>query len=200
MRRENLKLREFASTSSAFESQRKNQRQTKQTSRAKPQSQVSSHSNRSSSDVSAKKPFVKNWRTSLNSKIHALSPIKKDELFSKESSLLNQFTIHLSEVEFGYNNHVGNEWYYGVTLNDKKLGIGQSRKLNFNDISYISIYCSATEGNETFNDRSSESVGLTQYDINCLKDNAFYIPVIVREDNGRYAGNTAELQFHFTVN
>jgi hypothetical protein len=99
-----------------------------------------------------------------------------------------------------YNDHVGNEWTHALELNGKYLSIYKPIRIESSSIHKVKFVTS--EVNEKYPDSSSMPLGI---DASKLEWNKMYskrIELIVRESNGRYAGNTAKWQvtIHYKKN
>lgn len=98
-------------------------------------------------------------------------------------------------IELEYNHSVGNEWKYGVRYNDEY--ISSSSKIVITDSpTEIELVAFATELDK-WND-----YGKTYITFDALKvgqKQTKYATVIVRENEGRYTGNTAKWYFEITI-
>lgn len=97
-----------------------------------------------------------------------------------------------------YNNHVGNEWVNVAEINGVVLYRGESLRLEVNDNDLITIKSESNEVSEKYNDYGysivrGEGRELDQGDYT-IEDR-----VVVTEDNGRYAGNSAEFIFKYKI-
>ena len=101
-----------------------------------------------------------------------------------------------------YNNSVGNEWFFEVYINDAKFKYNENSKiLDFNINDNINIIAKVTES-DNIPDIGMNSLKINLKSIDFAKKNTFTIPVVVRENRGRYSGNTAvwELKFNLKRN
>ena len=106
----------------------------------------------------------------------------------------NQCVYVRFESVSGSSNHVGNEWTYEVYVNGESLRRGQEIEACPNVFGCIAITAIATES-DTYPDvgRRTKRISIK----NIPAD--IQIPVSVREDRGRYAGNIARWVFQFAV-
>lgn len=120
-----------------------------------------------------------------------------DELQSKLNDIIeSQHTYVITYyIDLEYNNSVGNEWKYGVIYNNEY--IENSSKIVINDSpTEIELVAFATEFDD-WND-----YGTTRVTFDALKvgqKQTKQAAVIVRENQGRYTGNTAKLYFEITI-
>ena len=110
------------------------------------------------------------------------------------SDIQNQCVIVRFESVSGSSNHVGNEWAYEVYVNGEPLRRGQEIEACPNVFGCIAIKAIATES-DTYPDVGSRTKRINVKNI----PPDIQIPVSVREDRGRYAGNIARWDFQFTV-
>ncbi len=110
-----------------------------------------------------------------------------------------KFSLEFNKVALAYNNHVGNEWSYYAKINDKVLYSGEKISISINENQFIRLTCYLSEAKEKHIDSANETYKLTYSDFVKYKDKGFYIPVTIIEGNGRYAGNSAQMNFHFNI-
>lgn len=110
------------------------------------------------------------------------------------ASTTSKITIRFVSAELIENNHVGNEWATEGYVNNKELNEGRSITLNLKSSDTIQIKATATE-----QDKSPDigSATLSVKASNITKKTTKSIKVIVKENKGRYSGNTAEWKFTF---
>jgi len=114
-------------------------------------------------------------------------------------------TVILEMIELDYNNHVGNEWSFSMDINGQDVSVSQYQE---NQTVYdetiigsetLRITAQAVE-RDTYSD--SGSAGQT-FVISCTDAGSEpeygKLEVLVREDRGRYAGNTALWRFYIRV-
>ena len=97
-------------------------------------------------------------------------------------------------TSLSYNNSVGNEWGYGVKYNGKYVESGSRVAVSGNLLVDITAY--AVEF-DSYNDYGSKTVSFKPLSIG--EKNSKEVTVTVRENNGRYTGNTAQWVFEITV-
>lgn len=124
-----------------------------------------------------------------------------EELMSK-SALENTYqtvTISFESCSLIYNDHVGNEWDYYLEYDGQVIEILQTKEfiINGNEVLIIKAVLGETE--EKYNDYNEEYISI---DLTGNIDDEFLISqsVILREGNGRYAGNTAKFDFNVKIN
>ena len=98
-------------------------------------------------------------------------------------------------IDLEYNNSVGNEWKYGVRYNGEYVA-SESKIVIAGSPTKIELVAFATELDD-WND-----YGTTLVTFDALKvgqKETRWATVIVRENEGRYAGNTAKWYFEITI-
>ena len=113
-----------------------------------------------------------------------------------ESKNLN-ISVTLSSITCVTNNHVGNEWRFSCTVNKISLKEKNTVKVRATTNNSISIIATAVE-EDKYPDSNSKSLSIP---VSKLKEgsNQYSIQVTVKENRGRYSGNTATWKFSFTV-
>jgi len=115
------------------------------------------------------------------------------------ASELEQFKITFSRAVLAYNNHVGNEWSYYVSINDVRLYEKGTTIIDLRPGQKFKISCYLSESNEKYVDRGSSTAEISYADLISYRQNGFRIPVEITEGNGRYKGNKAQMDFHFAI-
>lgn len=115
-----------------------------------------------------------------------------DPLFEEHNAT---YTITYT-AKLAYNGHVGNNWGYGLKFDGEIIDSGCSIEATYTTFSPVTITAFATEF-DSINDYGSEKVYLSDIDVGEKK--SFDIDVIVRENRGRYSGNTAKWVFVITA-
>ena len=96
-----------------------------------------------------------------------------------------------------YNNSVGNEWSTWIEIDGKKLYQGQNLEIEVSGNDEIVIIAYACE------DDSMPDIGYKQITIPVSElnpdQNVYTAEVIVRENGGRYSGNTAKWKFSISI-
>jgi len=120
------------------------------------------------------------------------TPTPKPTIVSSSNITLNiSYDAYLS-----YNNHVGNEWSYSADISGTYTNDGNNIIVNSGDTITINCYVSESDsvmdyGYNSFTiDPSKLSKGKSTYTCD----------VVVRENRGRYSGNTAGWTFTFEIN
>lgn len=112
------------------------------------------------------------------------------------------FTVKLESVDLIQNNSVGNDWTLTASVNNNKIREGETTnvKLNTNSSAKDYIYLTGqAEEDDTEIDKGKQSISVYGDSLNPYKDNKIQVDVIVRENRGRYAGNTAKWRFNFLI-
>jgi hypothetical protein len=109
-----------------------------------------------------------------------------------------QVSVELVNVDMISNDHVGNEWKFGYTLNGGDYDTGK-QIYSIDEASNLVITSIVRETAEKYNDESSQRTiikydNIAKYDGEFLEDY-----VVIVEDNGRYAGNLAEFKFSYKL-
>ena len=111
------------------------------------------------------------------------------EKWKGESTYMITYSARMS-----YNNHVGNSWGYGLEYNGEFIESGSyvscAKIANIVVAVYAMEYDSVTDYGEAYVSFDSIDVG---------KKKTKEATVTVRENRGRYAGNTAQWIFEITV-
>lgn len=94
------------------------------------------------------------------------------------------------------NNSVGNEWITGLIINDEE--IYSSYEGFFKPNSIIKITAFAIE-DDTYPDVGAKKISIPIKALDNKSKIERSINTVVREDRGRYTGNTATWQFNITV-
>ena len=111
----------------------------------------------------------------------------------------DDFTITFTGAELIHNHHVGNDWVYYVQIDQDKLYRGDHAQVTVALNQTITISCFLFETNEKHLDSATKTVEWDRADLLVSKNDELYVDVTIREGNGRYAGNTAQMRFFFTV-
>lgn len=98
-------------------------------------------------------------------------------------------------IDLEYNNSVGNEWEYGVRYNDEYIA-SESKIVIANSPTEIEIVAFVTE----LDDWNDYGTTLVTFDVLKVgQKQTKRATVIVRENEGRFTGNTAEWSFEITI-
>ena len=111
------------------------------------------------------------------------------DLFSEHTYVITYYT------ELEYNNSVGDEWRKGVIYNGEKI-TNSSRIVVDESTTEIEIVAYATELDK-WNDYGEALVTFDALEKG--QKQTKWVTFIVREDEGRYAGNTAKWYFEITI-
>ena len=109
--------------------------------------------------------------------------------FLGDATYTISYTARLS-----YNNHVGNSWGYGIEYFGERIESGIS--IEASKLMPLSFTAYATEF-DSYNDHGYASVRFESFDIGETQTKE--VTVTVRENRGRYSGNTAGWTFTITV-
>lgn len=95
--------------------------------------------------------------------------------------------------------NVGNDWVYGIEINDK-YGLNENKqiKIDTNINNELKIRFMAEE-KDTSSDYGTYVKTVKVSDLKINGSTKYDIPIHVREDNGRYTGNTANITFHVSI-
>jgi len=98
-----------------------------------------------------------------------------------------------------YNNSVGNEWIFDIEINGNKFNNNENSKtLSFKTNDKLKINAKVIEA-DNISDVGRNSIEIDLKKLDLSKKNTFEIPVIVRENRGRYSGNTAMWNLKFSI-
>ena len=121
--------------------------------------------------------------------------ILNPNLYSQNET--HKYAFSIEEFNLQYNNHVGNDWAYGVniTLDGQEYSLSKfSRNPLILDINYnseLEIIAIAQE-QDTYPDTGYDSFSLNIQELFMNVTYEIELFITVTEDKGRYAGNTAE--------
>lgn len=107
----------------------------------------------------------------------------------KEPKFVVTYSARLS-----YNNHVGDSWSYGLSCNGEHIKSGAAVKSTTK--SSLSVTAFARE-QDTYSDYGSTTITFKSLDVG--EKQSKEICVTVRENRGRYSGNTAKWKFTIIV-
>lgn len=119
-------------------------------------------------------------------------------LTKSENGIPIKLDIKLDNVSLDYNNSVGNDWSFTSQINNSNLKEGNNILLNVRYNDKIVIKCNAIEY-DSISDHGQAMLIVNVNKINLAQKNNYSIPVIVRENRGRYSGCTAKWNFNFSV-
>ena len=94
------------------------------------------------------------------------------------------------------NDHVGNEWSTSASVNQKRLTEGSGIHLTIKSTDSLKIAAEAAELDK-IPDRGSGTISLKASSV--TKSVTRSVNVVVKENRGRYSGNTAEWKFTFKI-
>lgn len=106
--------------------------------------------------------------------------------------------VTLKTAQMLSNNSVGNDWSYTCWVNNEYIGKGDTIDLTAKSDSKITLNATAKE-HDKFPDSGSNTLDIDIKDISTT-EKIYKIEVTVKENRGRYSGNTAKWLFEFTVN
>lgn len=96
-----------------------------------------------------------------------------------------------------YNNSVGNEWSTWIEIDGKKLYQGQNLEIEVSGNDEIVIIAYACE-DDSMPDIGYKQITIPVSELNPVQ-NVYTAEVIVRENGGRYSGNTAKWKFSISI-
>lgn len=97
-------------------------------------------------------------------------------------------TIEFLDATQTHNDHVGDDWINTISINGTVLELGQSKKINISE-GDLEIECHAVE-NDDYPDKGSDYIIVSYSDLQ-IGNNVYETSFSVREDNGKYTGNTS---------
>jgi hypothetical protein len=112
-------------------------------------------------------------------------------LETKSSFIVTYYT------DLEYNNYVGNEWQYGVRYNGEYIK-SESKIILTDSPTEIELVAFATELDD-WNDYGTNHVAFDTDTLKVGQKQTKWATVIVRENEGRYTGNTAKWYFEITI-
>lgn len=117
-------------------------------------------------------------------------------------SVYSQDTLKLkfTDVVNVYNNHVGNEWRFGTFIGDTQLNVGDGINIFYTSLDEIFVLNAVLqEGKEKYNDTNMKEFEFSLRNLYTNYKDGFYIEIDLRENHGRYAGNTALWKFYYEL-
>ncbi len=106
--------------------------------------------------------------------------------------------VTLQSVVCVENNHVGNEWGYGATVNKKAIYEGQTLEISTTPNGKITIVSSAEE-DDTYPDYGSKTLTVSVSKLKANTSAKYTSNVTVIENRGRYSGNSAVWKFTYVI-
>lgn len=119
---------------------------------------------------------------------------KEWELAFEQINSRHTYVITYS-VELQYNHSVGNEWDYGLSYNNSYIRSG-SKIIVPDSPATVTLTAFANES-DVYTDYGSTLITFDSLEIG--QKQSKWATVIVRENNGRYTGNTAKWYFEITI-
>ena len=105
--------------------------------------------------------------------------------------------ITLISAALVQNNHVGNEWGYAAAVNAQPIQIGETMNAKLNPADQLVLEASATEADK-YPDNGNTTSEIAVSSLTEQQTTA-QLDVIVKENRGRYSGNTAKWRFVFQI-
>ncbi len=106
--------------------------------------------------------------------------------------------VTLQSVACIENNHVGNEWGYGATVNKKSIYEGQTVEISTSPNGKISIVSTAEE-DDSYPDYGSKTLTVSVSKLKANTSTKYTSNVTVVENRGRYSGNSAVWKFTYVI-
>lgn len=107
-------------------------------------------------------------------------------------------SVKLQSIDCISNNHVGNEWVFGCTVNKKELAEGHALTITTTPSGKINIVSTAEE-EDSIPDIGSRTLTVSVSKLKAGKDTSYTSQVTVKENRGRYSGNTAVWKFTYVI-
>ena len=104
--------------------------------------------------------------------------------------------VTLVSVELIENNHVGNEWYTAAYVNGKEIEEGSTVTLNLKSTESVKLKAYAEE-QDKIPDVGTANLSIKASSVSKTMNKS--LKVKVKENRGRYSGNTAEWKFTFKI-
>ncbi len=104
--------------------------------------------------------------------------------------------VTLQSVVCIENNHVGNEWGYGATVNKKTIYEGQTVEISTTSNGKITIVSTAQE-DDSYPDYGSKALTVSVSKLKSNTSSKYTSNVTVVENRGRYSGNSAVWKFTY---
>ena len=106
--------------------------------------------------------------------------------------------VTLQSVTCIENNHVGNDWGYGATVNKKAIYEGQTVEISTTPTGKITIVSMAEE-DDSYPDYGSKTLTVSVSKLKANKSYNYTSKVTVIENRGRYSGNSAVWKFTYVI-
>lgn len=104
--------------------------------------------------------------------------------------------VTLVSIELVENNHVGNEWYTAAYVNGKEIKKSSTVTLNLKPTESVKLKAYAEE-QDKIPDVGTSTASIKASSVSKPVNKA--LKVTVKENRGRYSGNTAEWKFTFKI-
>ncbi|QTH45742.1 hypothetical protein J4772_15755 [Cohnella sp. LGH] len=115
---------------------------------------------------------------------------------SAATAKTTKIKVTLVSVELVENNHVGNEWYTAGYVNGKEIKEGSTVTLNLKSSESVKLKAYAEE-QDKIPDVGTANLSIKASSISKTMNKS--LTVKVKENRGRYSGNTAEWKFTFKI-
>ena len=98
-----------------------------------------------------------------------------------------------------WNNHLGGDWNHLLSVQEQVIKKGETLVLILKKRAPLSIEAYSIETDKNFSDAGKKSMDFIYSDLIAIEQNRFEIDVVVIENGGQYAGNTAKWKFIFKI-
>ncbi|ACL77753.1 hypothetical protein [Ruminiclostridium cellulolyticum] len=106
--------------------------------------------------------------------------------------------VTLKSVVCIKNDHVGNEWGFGATVNKKTIYEGETIEISTTPKGKITIVSMAEE-DDSYPDYGSKTLAVSVSKLKANKSTNYTSNVTVIENRGRYSGNSAVWKFTYVI-
>lgn len=127
-----------------------------------------------------------------------IASVHTNTIFAASNSSKVKVSVELRSIECVENNHVGNEWGFGCTVNKKELAEGDSIEVSTTSSGKLTIVAEAAEYDK-YPDIGAKTLTIPVKSLKGNESNTYTVTVRVVENRGRYSGNTAAWKFTFAV-
>lgn len=127
---------------------------------------------------------------------NSIAAIEKNDKKKKKE---RKIAITLESVLQMSNDHVGNDWDHFLSVNKKIIKKGETEIFVLQPRAPLSIIANSVEADKDFSDSGDDKMDFIYSDLIAIDKTRFELDVIVVENGGQYAGNTAKWKFLFVV-
>jgi hypothetical protein len=118
---------------------------------------------------------------------------------AKKTSIVRKISIKLETVLSMSNNHVGDDWTHFLSIQKQVIKKGETVIFTLHKRAPMLIEAHSVEDDKDYPDAGENSIEFIYSDLIDIERNRFEMDVVVVENGGQYAGNTATWKFLFVL-